>query len=65
MLAWIRTPSGATCKPFAWDIDVKNMFFIMCLRSLLVRALEQYSKDPGSSPRGDACFHVNKNWFPV
>ena len=26
------------------------------LRSLVVRALERYSKDPGSSPGGDACF---------
>ena len=26
------------------------------LRSLVVRALERYSKDPGSSPSGDACF---------
>ena len=25
-------------------------------RSLVVRALERYSKDPGSSPGGDACF---------
>ena len=24
--------------------------------SLVVRALERYSKDPGSSPGGDACF---------
>ena len=31
-------------------------FFIGCLRSLVVRALERYSKDPGSSPGGDACF---------
>ena len=23
---------------------------------LVVRALERYSKDPGSSPGGDACF---------
>ena len=27
-----------------------------CVRSLVVRALERYSKDPGSSPGGDACF---------
>ena len=26
------------------------------LRSLVVRALERYSKDPGSNPGGDACF---------
>ena len=26
------------------------------LRSLVVRALERYSKDPGSSPGGDTCF---------
>ena len=31
-------------------------FFIGRLRSLVVRALERYSKDPGSSPGGDACF---------
>ena len=27
-----------------------------CLRSLVVRALERHSKEPGSSPGGDACF---------
>ena len=42
--------------PIAWDTDVKSMFFTMCLRSLVVRALERYSKDPGSSPGGDTCF---------
>ena len=42
--------------PIAWDTDVKSMFFTMCLRSLVVRALERYSKDPGSSPGGDICF---------
>ena len=26
------------------------------LRSLVVRALQRYSMDPGSSPGGDACF---------
>ena len=30
--------------------------YIGRLRSLVVRALERYSKDPGSSPGGDACF---------
>ena len=38
------------------DTDVKSTFFTMCLRSLVVRALERYSKDPGSSPGGDTCF---------
>ena len=42
----------------AWDIDVKSMFSIMCLRSLVVSALERYSKDPGSSPGGDTCFSL-------
>ena len=37
----------------------------MCLRSLVVRALERYSKDPGSSPGGDTCFHVNKSCFQL
>ena len=40
----------------AWDTDVKSMFFTKCLRSLVVRALERYFKDPGSSPGGDTCF---------
>ena len=38
-----------------------------CPRSLVVRALERYSKDPGSCPGGDACFHINSivlvPWF--
>ena len=42
----------------AWDFDVKSMFFTMCLGSLVVRALERYSKDPGSSPGGDTCFSL-------
>ena len=36
--------------------DSEEYFFIGRLRSLVVRALERYSKDPGSSPGGDACF---------
>ena len=37
--------------------DVKSMFFIMCLRSLVVTALERYSKDPALiSPSGDSSF---------
>ena len=47
-----------TSISIAWDIDVKSMFFTMCLRSLVVRALERYSKDPGSSPGGDTCFSL-------
>ena len=43
-----RLPSGA----WMWGA----CFFIGRLRSLVVRALERYSKDPGSSPGGDACF---------
>ena len=36
----------------------KMACFAVCLalRSLVVRALERYSKDPGSSPGGDTCF---------
>ena len=49
---------GYTSISIAWDIDVKSMFFTMCLRSLVVRALERYSKDPGSSPGGDTCFSL-------
>ena len=47
---------GYTSISIAWDTDVKSMFFTMCLRSLVVRALERYSKDQGSSPGGDTCF---------
>ena len=47
-----------TSISIAWDIDVKSMFFIMCLRSLVARAMERYSKDPGSSPGGDTCFSL-------
>ena len=47
---------GYTSISIAWEFDVNSMFFIMCLRSLVVRALERYSKDPGSSPGGDTCF---------
>ena len=36
------------------------MFFVMCLCSLVVGALERYSKDLGSNPGGDTCFHVKK-----
>ena len=36
--------------------DPMQLAFIGHLRSLVVRALERYSKDPGSSPGGDACF---------
>ena len=43
-----RLPSGAWMRGAC--------FFIGHLRSLVVRALERYSKDPGSSPGGDACF---------
>ena len=32
------------------------LLFIGHLRNLVVRALERYSNDPGSSPAGDACF---------
>ena len=49
---------GYTSISIAWDIDVKSMFFTMCLRSLVVRALERYSKDPGLSPGGDTCFSL-------
>ena len=41
---------GYTSISITFDIDVKSMFFIMCLRSLVVRALERYFKDPGLSP---------------
>ena len=43
---------------FTFTLKVKSMFFIMCLRSLVVRALEWYSKDPGSSTGGDTCFSL-------
>ena len=44
---------------------MKSMFFTMCLRSLVVRALERYSKDPGSSPGGDTCFSLQQKLLPV
>ena len=31
-----------------------------CKDSLVVKVLKRYSKDPGSSPGGDTCFHFNK-----
>ena len=43
-------------------ILVQKHVFLACEKlkvsvwSLVVRALERYSKDPGSSPGGDACF---------
>ena len=47
-------------------IDVKSMFFIMCLHSLVViGALERYSKDLGSSPGEIHVFHFNKKLLPV
>ena len=59
-----RTPwqrcIGYTSISIAWDIDVKGMFFTICFRSLMVRALERYSKDPGSSPGGDTCFSLQQ-----
>ena len=42
MLAQVRTPSGATCKHVS-----SSCVFVM------VRDLQRYSKDPGSSPGGD------------
>ena len=56
---------GYTSISIAWDTDVKSMFFTMCLRSLVVRALERYSKDPGSSPGEIHVFHVNKSCFQL
>ena len=44
-------------NPGLWN--TKSIFFIKCLRSLVVRALERYSKDPGSSPGGDTCFSLH------
>ena len=47
---YITLPSGA------WMCGA--CFFIGRLRSLVVRALERYSKDPGSSPGGDVTLVV-------
>ena len=48
--------------PLSWDttedtcfIPFSAIIFGGLLRSLVVRALERCSKDPGSSPGGDAC----------
>ena len=54
MLAWVRTPSGATRKDVlqleATFIDVKNMY------SISTGTRTRYAKYPGSSPGGDTCF---------
>ena len=36
--------------------SIREYQYLQNLRSLVVRALERDSKDPGSSPGGDACF---------
>ena len=66
-------PSGATCKGAlqleATFVDVKNMYFHWNsnpgLWSLVARACEWYSKEQGSSPGGDTCFHINKSCFQL
>ena len=59
MLAQVRT-IGYTSISMAWDLDVKSMFFIICLRILVVRALERYSKDPVGALVEIDVFHINK-----
>ena len=39
--------------------DTKYEEHVLSLGIGTVGALERYSEDPGSSPGGDACFHIN------
>ena len=45
--------TGLQCKTVKTDWKHVSS---SCPRSLVVRALERYSKNPGSSHGGDACF---------
>ena len=55
MLASVRS-IGYISISMAWNFDVKSMFFNICLRGYVGRALEPYSKDKCLSPGGDTCF---------
>ena len=69
MLALVRTPSGATYKGVlqleASFIDVKTCISTRTRTWVFGIALEQYSKDPDSSPGGDTCFSHQQKLLPV
>ena len=56
LVPWSSCLGGYLSVPDDYPLVLGCEEHVSSLGSLVVRALERYSKDPGSSPGGDTCF---------